>query len=164
MPIAVNRHGITLLEYSQIPESELDSDTFKPLLITFMVIRHESNILLVHHRQRQTWELPGGHIEGDESARDCAIRELFEETGQRAETLDFRAVLKYHAPPDSRNYWGIHHGIYYGTLFSGELRSPSPFHENNEIERITFWDGKTDIGYIDEIDRKVTGLFQGGRI
>jgi 8-oxo-dGTP diphosphatase len=164
MPIAVNRHGIALLEYSQIPESELESDIYRPLLITFMVIRNEGNLLLVHHRQRQTWELPGGHIEDSESARDCAVRELFEETGQRAETLDFRAVLKYHAGPDSRNYWGIHHGIYYGTLFSGELPFPSPFRENDEIERITFWDGQTDIGYIDEIDRKVIGLFQDGNI
>ena len=160
MAIAINQHGITLLEYSRIPESELKSDIYKPLLITFMVIRHEGNFLLVHHRQRQTWELPGGHIEGSESARDCAVRELFEETGQRAEHLDFRAVLKYHAPPDSRIYWGIHHGIYYGTLFSGELPSPVPFRENDEISRITYWDGKTDIGYIDEIDRAVMGLIQ----
>jgi 8-oxo-dGTP diphosphatase len=129
-----------------------------------MAIRHEGNFLLVHHRQRQTWELPGGHIEGSESARDCAVRELFEETGQRVEHLEFMAVLKYHAPPDSRHYWGIQHGIYYGTLFSGELPSPTPFIENDEIERITFWDGKTDIGRIDGIDRTVIGLFRDGSI
>ena len=164
MAIAVNRHGIELLEYSRIPETELESDTYRPLLITFMAIRHEGTFLLVYHRQRQTWEMPGGHIEGSESARDGAARELFEETGQRSEPLDFRAVLKYHAPPDSRNYWGIQHGIYYGTLFSGELPSPVPFRENDEIERITFWDGKTDIGRIDEIDRTIIGLFQEGSI
>ncbi|HEY32680.1 MAG TPA: NUDIX hydrolase [Dehalococcoidia bacterium] len=164
MAIAVNRHGIELLKYSQIPESELASDIYKPLLITFMAIRHENNFLLVHHRERQTWELPGGHIEGAESARDCAVRELLEETGQRAEHLDFRAVLKYHAPPDNRIYLGIHHGIYYGTLFSGELPSPVPFRENEEISQITFWDGETDIGYIDEIDKKVIRLIQTGQV
>jgi len=155
MAIAVNRHGIELLEYSRIPESELASDTYKP---------HEGNFLLVHHRERQTWELPGGHIEGTESARDCAVRELFEETNQKVESLDFRAVLKYRAPPDSLIYWGIRHGIYYGTLFSGELTYPVPFQENDEIAKILFWDGKTDIGYIDEIDRTVIGLFQDGSI
>jgi 8-oxo-dGTP diphosphatase len=156
MPIAVNRHGIALLEYSRILESELYSDTYSPLLITFMAIRHQQDFLLVHHRERQSWELPGGHIEGAESARDCAVRELFEETGQRVEHLDFRAVLKYRAGSDNRSY--------YGTLYSGELPSPTPFRENEEIAQITFWDGKADIGYIDEIDRAVINLIQTGSI
>ena len=156
MAIAVNRHGIALLEYSQIPESQLDSDIYKPLLITFMAIRHARDFLLVRHRERQAWELPGGHIEEGESARDCAIRELFEETGQKVKSLDFRAVLKYRAGSDNR--------IYYGTLYSGELPSPTPFRENDEIERIIFWDGKTDIGYMDEIDRAVIKLIQDGSI
>ena len=156
MAIAVNRHGIALLEYSQIPESELDSDTYRPLLITFVAIRHARDFLLVHHRERQSWELPGGHIEEGESARDCAVREFFEETGQRVEHLDFRAVLKYRAGSDNR--------FYYGALYSGELPSPAPFRENEEISRVTSWDGKTDIGYIDEIDRAVIRLIQAGSI
>ncbi|UCB43317.1 MAG: NUDIX hydrolase [Dehalococcoidales bacterium] len=118
MAIAVNRHGIALLEYSQIPENQLVSDIYRPLLITFMVIRHEQNFLLVHHRERDSWELPGGHIEGTESARDCAARELFEETGQRVDPLEFRAVLKYRAAPDNR--------LYYGTLYSGGAFLPCP--------------------------------------
>jgi 8-oxo-dGTP diphosphatase len=156
MAIAINRHGIALLEYSRILESELYSDIYRPLLVTFMAIRHESNFLLVYHRERESWELPGGHIEGDESAHDCAVRELFEETGQRVEHLEFRAVVKYRAAPDNR--------IYYGTLFSGELLSPAPFSENDEITQITYWNGKTDIGYIDEIDRTVMNLIQTGNI
>ena len=156
MAIAVNRRGIAFLEFSRIPESELDSDIYKPLLITFVAIRHARDFLLVHHRQRQTWELPGGHIEEGESARDCAVRELFEETGQRVEHLDFKAVLKYRAGSDSR--------FYYGTLYSGELPSLAPFRENEEISRITLWDGKTDIGYTDEIDKAVINLIQTGSI
>ena len=156
MTIAVNRHGIALLEYYRIPESELYSDIYRPLLVTFMAIGHESNLLLVHHRERDSWEFPGGHIEGAESARDCAARELFEETCQRVEYLEFRAVVRYHDRSDNR--------IYYGTLFSGELTSLAPFRENDEISEITCWDGKTDIGYIDEIDRKVIDLIQNGDI
>lgn len=39
------------------------------------------------------WDLPGGRREGDEPPEDCALRELFEETGLR---LD-RARLRGHA-------------------------------------------------------------------
>jgi 8-oxo-dGTP diphosphatase len=156
MAIAVNRHGIALLEYSRVSERELYSDIYRPLLVSFMAIRHEGNFLLVHHLQRDSWELPGGHIESAESARDCAARELFEETGQRVEHLECRAVVKYHDRADNR--------IYYGTLFSGYLPSPVPFHENDEISEITYWDGKTDIGYVDKIDIKVIGLIQSGSI
>jgi len=33
------------------------------------------------HRDRNTWEHPGGHIEQNETSFDAAKRELFEETG-----------------------------------------------------------------------------------
>lgn len=37
--------------------------------------------IFVRNKQRTTWELPGGHIEPNESVNDAAKRELFEETG-----------------------------------------------------------------------------------
>ena len=43
------------------------------------------------------WEFPGGKIEGDEAPRDCALRELHEETGIRAEYMAplFAVVERY---------------------------------------------------------------------
>ena len=35
----------------------------------------------MRHRERITWEIPGGHIEPGETADDAARRELYEETG-----------------------------------------------------------------------------------
>ena len=150
MAIAVNRRGMALLEYRRIPEGELDSETYRPLPGTIIAVRHSQDFLLVYHRQRQTWELPGGAIEEGESPRDCAVRELFEETGQRVECLAFKAILKLRVGPDNR--------ISFGALYSGSLAVPAPFRESEEISTITYWDGKTDIGYIDEIDRAIIDL------
>jgi 8-oxo-dGTP diphosphatase len=37
--------------------------------------------VFVKHKERDTWELPAGHIEAGEKPNDAAKRELFEETG-----------------------------------------------------------------------------------
>ena len=156
MAIAVNQRGVALLEFIQIPESELDSAMYRPLRFTFIAVRHPRGFLLVHHRARQTWELPGGHIEEGESARDGAIRELFEETGQTAEDAAFKGVMKFRVPPDGH--------ITYGALYWGQLPSPAPFRDNEETSKIAFWDGETDIGHVDEIDAAVINLLQTGSV
>jgi 8-oxo-dGTP diphosphatase len=38
-------------------------------------------LVLCRHKDRSTWETPGGHIEPGESAEEAAKRELLEETG-----------------------------------------------------------------------------------
>ena len=44
------------------------------------------SFLLMKHRDR--WDLPKGHLDGDESEVDCALRELEEETGITAEDIE----------------------------------------------------------------------------
>lgn len=41
----------------------------------------QDRIVLCRHKDRSTWETPGGHIEPGESPLEAARRELFEETG-----------------------------------------------------------------------------------
>jgi 8-oxo-dGTP pyrophosphatase MutT (NUDIX family) len=41
----------------------------------------EGGWLYARHRERDTWETAGGHIEPDETPLECAKRELYEETG-----------------------------------------------------------------------------------
>ena len=46
-----------------------------------IIARHEGKLLWCRHRERNTWEVPGGHIEEGETALEAAARELQEETG-----------------------------------------------------------------------------------
>ena len=49
--------------------------------------------IFVRHRDRATWEMPGGHRESGEPIEETARRELYEETGCAAAEL--RAVCDY---------------------------------------------------------------------
>lgn len=53
----------------------------EPLLYAVMIARCKDQWVLVRHKERSTWEFPGGHIEAGESADAAARRELWEETG-----------------------------------------------------------------------------------
>lgn len=58
-------------------------DQVEDELLDFAVIlaRRGEEWLLCMHRDRFTWEFPGGHREPGEDIADCARRELWEETG-----------------------------------------------------------------------------------
>ncbi len=45
-----------------------------------IVSRYRDQWLYVKHRERSTWEIPGGHIEPGESPDEAARRELIEES------------------------------------------------------------------------------------
>lgn len=58
-------------------------DTIKDDELTFAVICaiYLGKWIYVRHKERNTWEIPGGHREQGESIVATAERELFEETG-----------------------------------------------------------------------------------
>lgn len=59
-------------------ESEVNAQDFKYVVIA---ARYNTQWIFCRHRQRSTWEMPGGHIEAGEDSLTAAKRELFEETG-----------------------------------------------------------------------------------
>lgn len=46
-----------------------------------LVSKYKDKWVYAKHKERQTWEIPGGHIEEGESWMDAARRELYEEVG-----------------------------------------------------------------------------------
>ncbi len=65
-------------------------DNIEDNLLKYAVIvaRTDGKWVFCRHRDRNTWEVPGGHREAGENILDTARRELHEETG----ALDFRIV------------------------------------------------------------------------
>jgi 8-oxo-dGTP diphosphatase len=152
LSILTNSKGHTFLEFIKLPESQIESSELDaPLTHSLLVIKYEHKFLLIFNKWRKHWELPGGIIDQGETPRESAIRELFEETNQSLSDLDYKGLMKFQLKPDDR--------IEYGALYSGELPVINTFIENDEAAKIIFWDQKSDIGYIDEIDEKLIEYF-----
>lgn len=76
-----------------------------------IISKDENGYVFVKHKDRDTWEIPGGHIEEGETPLEAARRELIEETG--AKTFKLEEVCLYSVNRgDSKSF---------GTLFFAEI-------------------------------------------
>ena len=89
-------------------------------LLKFAVIIsfYHGKLVLCRHKDRDTYEIPGGHREADESILDCAKRELFEETGAIA--FDIEPLCAYATM--GKNRVNVSGDIIYGMLFVADIK------------------------------------------
>lgn len=149
--LAENRIGWKLLAYLPIKEEELEQDLYQPVTGAFAILKVKDCFVLGFNSWRNQWEFPAGGIEKGETAREAAVRELFEETHQRHDDLIFKGIFKI---------CDQHDKIRYQAVFYGEQETLEPFvkAEGDEMDEIILWDMKAEIGYIDEVDWKIVQM------
>ena len=111
-------------------------ETVEDSKLKFAVIlaRHDGKWVLCKHRERDTYEAPGGHREPGETIDEAARRELYEETGAVEYEIEPLCVYSVTDETGEETF-----GMLYAaevTLFEGELHS--------EIERIELFEELPD--------------------
>lgn len=88
-------------------------DTIEDSLLKFAVIvsKHDGKWVFCKHKERDTYECPGGHREPNEFIEETAKRELWEETGAVGFTL--KPICVYSVKSDCEETFGM---LYYADI------------------------------------------------
>jgi 8-oxo-dGTP diphosphatase len=127
--ITTKDHGFEFLEFMRIDEKDIND--FYPIAGSFAIVECKEKFLLCYNTWRQQWELPAGQRENAETPKDCAKRELYEETGEVVEDLEFIGLMKV------RNT--INGTVKFNPVFFTLVDQLQPFHTNEETSDIKLW-------------------------
>ena len=141
---------------------EIDEMDYK-LKYVVICARYKNQWIFVKHKDRQTWEVPGGHIEQNELPDEAARRELQEETG----AIIFQIALIGDYSVESSE------GISYGRLYFAEVQAFGDSLAYEMTERILKDNMPEELTYkeiqplimkkvIEEVSRKELNICQGG--
>ncbi|MGM9986142.1 MAG: NUDIX domain-containing protein [Bacillaceae bacterium] len=145
----LKNNGWLFLEFISIEEKDIYQND--SLAGSFAILKCKDKYLFCYNKWRQQWELPAGRREKGETPKQCAIRELYEETGQIVTDLEFKGLLKIKNIRDER--------LKYNPVYYTNIEELQPFVENDETVAIKLWDLHEEIGNIDEVDRQIVEYF-----
>ena len=112
-----------------------EDNTIDDNKLEFAVIlaKYQNKWIYCKHKERDTWEIPGGHREKNEEILNTAKRELKEETGAQNFTIIPIAIYSV----------TVNNKTNYGELFYSEVKEMSQNLEY-EIEKIQLFDDIPD--------------------
>lgn len=102
----------------------------KNLEFAVIAARYHDKWVYCRHKERSTWEIPGGHREHGETIIETAHRELAEETG--AVDAEIKVVAAYGVEKSGQQS--------YGMLFFANIHNLGDFPEDSEIGKIQLFD------------------------
>ena len=111
-------------------------------LLQFAVIaaKYQGRWVLCKHKERSTWEFPGGHREAGETIEAAAVRELYEETG----AAEYRMVpVSVYSVTDQAQS-GEKQAESFGMLFSAEISRFAQLPPTFEMEKIECFEKPPD--------------------
>ena len=108
-----------------------------PYKYVVVMSEYQGKILLSRHKDRDTWETQGGHIEPGETPLEAARRELYEESG--AMEFDIRPVFDYWA--------GDERGGASGQVFAATIRTLGPLPKSEMAEVRAFDEVPPNVTY-----------------
>ena len=101
-------------------------NTLAPYKYVVVCACYRGQWLLSRHRERDTWETQGGHIEPGETPMDAARRELYEESG--AVDYEIAALCDYRAWDENTGRGAT------GMVFTAEIRRLGDMPESEMAE------------------------------
>jgi len=139
-------NGNVLMKFIACETPVVPDDDNTPLTWAAVVIQKDGQFLLLHNPNRKQWECAGGGWEDGETIEECAIREAYEETGQRIHSLKFVGLFKLYLKNKDQDE--------YGALYTATFDERLPFTVNSESDRIRLWNPK------DTLDDRLSELSQ----
>lgn len=130
--------------YDEIEDSKID--------FAVIVARTDGKWVFCKHKERETFEIPGGHREKGEAIDEAAKRELYEETG--ALEYEISRLGIYSVMVDDNKETESFGMLYYADIFKfeGELHS--------EIEKIIITEDLVESWTYPEIQPKLVERWQ----
>jgi 8-oxo-dGTP diphosphatase len=117
-------------------------------LATLCYVRKDDHTLMVHRIKKQNdmhqgkWNGLGGKLEPGESPEECALREIYEESGLKVTFLELKGVLTFPAFDEIDDWYCF---VYVVSAFQGELIDSSEGNlrwvPDGELLSLNLWEG-----------------------
>jgi len=135
MNIIQTEHDLTFLPKPNTARTVL-SKTLPPTgrITAAFVFAFEGDRLLMTHLKSRGWDLPGGHIEPNETPEQTARREVFEETGARLNQLTCFAHIHMHIDAPKPNDYTYPYPDSYMVFYWAHIDTLESFTETNEAD------------------------------
>lgn len=142
-------------------------------LATLCYVKKDGQTLMIHRIKRADdmhagkWNGLGGKLEAGETPEECAIREVFEESGLRVRSPRLRGFLTFPAFAKEEDWYAF---VFTITEFAGELIDPAEgklaWIPDERLSELPLWEG--DHIFLPWLDRDVffsaKFVYQDGRL